>query len=159
MSFGLLIFKSSFVVGQKIYKLACSIDEEIYKYPSDLNHEEKMQLYYRYLFLIKRAAYLEHTDAQYDYAQQFEDISFLGMNNPMYNPKKCIYWYAKACDKGHAEACNNLAYIYDSEGYGKKDVDLALKLYKKSADLGSDHGKNNYKSMRRSLTREIKHTG
>jgi TPR repeat protein len=139
--------------GQKIYSLAALISEKMYKYPSDLSEKERKELYYEYFSLIKRSSYLGHTQAQYEYAQQFENMSFLGVNNPMYNPKKCIFWYSKACNKGHSEACNNLAHIYELGDGCEKNFDLALRLYEKSAELGSPIGKKNYKLMLRDLAK------
>lgn len=140
--------------GQKIYNLATLINEKLYEYPSDLNHEEKLKLYYEYFSLIRRSSYLGFIEAQYDYAQQYENISFLGVNNPLYDPKKCIYWYSKACDRGHSEACNNLAHIYHLGDKCEKNLELALKLYRKSAELGSDNGKRNYKMMLHKLAKD-----
>ncbi|OKS87727.1 hypothetical protein RG47T_3189 [Mucilaginibacter polytrichastri] len=77
--------------------------------------------------------------------QQYENISFLGIPNPIYNAKKCIYWYTKACNQRHAEACNNLSNFY-AKGEGcQQNFDFSMELLKRSAELGSVLGKKNYK--------------
>src|SRR4051812_40036469 len=99
--------------GKKAYALAIVIHNEMYKFPNRLNDTEKKKLYAQYFSLIKKSAYLGYPEALFDIGQQYEDFGYLGMPNPMYNPKKCVFWYTKACDKNHAEACNNLANFYE----------------------------------------------
>lgn len=89
----------------------------------------------------------------YEYAQQFEDISYLGINNPLFNPKRRNFWYLKAAESGHSEACNNLAYVYEIGEGLKKDYVKALDFYRRSAELGSSLGKKNYKNMKRDIAK------
>lgn len=136
--------------GQKAYFLAQAINEKLYQGYSKL---EKKELYEKYFRLIRKSAYSGYVDGLYDFAQQYENMSFLGVENPLYNPKKCVFWYTKACDKGHAEACNNLATFYEKGEGCKQNLSFALALYKRSADLGSPNGKKNYKIMVRDLAK------
>ncbi len=133
--------------GTKIYLKALQINKELYEYPKSLSEIEISGLYQEYFLLLKKAAYLGHSEAQYDFAQQYENISFLGMENPMYNPKKCVFWYTKACEKNHPEACNNLAALYESGKGCVGNLDKALSLYKKSKGLGSKLASKNYRIM------------
>jgi TPR repeat protein len=139
--------------GQRAYILAESAYEKLYKNLSISDSTKKKKLYDQYLKLLRTAAYCGYTDALYDMGQQYEDISHLGIPNPMYNPKKCVYWYTKACQKGDAEACNNLASFYEKGEGCIKDLNYALELYKQSSDLGSPNGKKNYKLMLHDLSK------
>jgi TPR repeat protein len=118
--------------GQKAYNLAKVVHEKMYSAPHTI--EEQKNLYAQYFELIKKAAYLGHIESLYDMGNQFEDIGYLGIPNPMYNPKKCVYWYIKACEKGNAEACNNLASLYESGRGCERNLDIALGLYNRSAN-------------------------
>ncbi|MEO6850774.1 MAG: tetratricopeptide repeat protein [Mucilaginibacter sp.] len=133
--------------GQKTYLQAKAINEKLYNQYGHFSEIEKAELYRMYFNLLKKSAHLGHIESQYDYAQQFENISFLGVENPIYNPKKSIFWYTKACNSGHAEACNNLAHLYEKGEGCEKDLNISLKLYKQSAVLGSPNGEKNYKIM------------
>ena len=139
--------------GQKAYSLAKSIHEKFYQYPNELSETAKKELYNEYFKLVRKSAYLGHLEAQYDMAQQYESMSFLGVQNPIYNPKKRIFWYSKACSKGHSDACNNLASIYELGEGCEQNLDLALRLYEKSAKLGSINGKKNYEIMLRDMAK------
>ena len=139
--------------GRKGYELAILIHKKMYNLPSVLDKSEKRKLYNEYLALIRKSAYLGYKEALFDLGQQYEKISFLGVDNPMYSPKKCVYWYSKACDKGHAEACNNLAALYE-EGIGcEMNLQKAVELYKLSADLGSINGRGNYRIMLKNISK------
>jgi len=48
---------------------------------------EKHKLYWLAFDHLKKSAYSGNPEGQYDYAQQFDSISFLGVNNPLYNPR------------------------------------------------------------------------
>lgn len=134
--------------GKKIYLKARSLHDKLYSQSKQLNFNEKTNLYNQYKSLIKKAAYLGNSDAQYDYAQLFESISYFDLNNPNYYPKKCIYWYTKACNQGHPAACNNLASFYENGEGIDKNLKKAFFLYKKSSDLGYSLGVENYNIMR-----------
>jgi len=97
--------------------------------------------------------YLGYKEAMYEYAQQFENISFLGVENPWFNPKKMNFWYHKAIEAGHPEAYNKLAHIYEMGQGVEKNNDKALEFYKKSAELGSVLGKKNYKIMLKDMSK------
>ncbi|TCC99445.1 tetratricopeptide repeat protein [Pedobacter hiemivivus] len=138
--------------GERIYSRAMLIDSKLYG-ESNLTVQGKRDLYNQFFKLIKKAAYLGHKDAMYEYAQQFEDISFLGVENPWFNPKKRNFWYHKAIEAGHPEAYNNLAYIYEIGEGVEKNNNKALEFYKKSAELGSVLGKKNYKIMLKDMSK------
>lgn len=76
----------------------------INKYPSFLSSSEKHELYQKGFDLVQKSAYAGNPEAKYEYAHQFDSISFLGMKNPLYDLKKCIYWYTKSAERGYAEA-------------------------------------------------------
>lgn len=138
--------------GDKIYSKAMSIDSKLYG-DSNLTKQDKNSLYRQFFELIKKAAYLKHKDAMYEYAQQFENISFLGVESPLFSPKRRNFWYHKAIESGHPEAYNNLASIYEIGEGLQRDYNKALELYKKSAELGSNLGKKNYKTMLKDMAK------
>lgn len=127
-----------------IYNEAVLLNKKLNTYPSTLSKNKKKATYFRYFKLLKKAAYQGHREAYFDYGQQFENIGFLGMQNPLYDPKRCIYWYTKAVNKNHAESCNNLAAFYENGEGVKKDINKAKSLYKKGSELGSKTAKKNY---------------
>jgi len=133
--------------GQIAYIKAQEIHRMMYDNPALSNENQQKELYSKYFTYIKRSAYLGYREALYGLGQQYEDTSYLGRPNPMYNPFKCVYWYTKACEKGHAEACNNIATFYEKGEGCKKDLQFALELYKRAANGGSSSGKKNYKTM------------
>jgi TPR repeat protein len=137
--------------GDRIYLRAKAVHEKMYELSGRTKEEERISIYNEYFNLLKRAAYLGHADAQYDLGQQFETMNYLSIENPKYNPSKCIYWYTKAAEQNHAAACNNLATFYESGQGCEKDLEKALALYKKAAELGDPQGKENYKIMKRQL--------
>jgi TPR repeat protein len=138
--------------GQKAYSSATLINMQLYHYSTNLTELDKKELYWKYFALIKRSAYSGYAEGQYDFAQQFENMSFLGIKNPLYNPKKCIFWYTKASEQGHPEAFNNLAHLYELGAGCQQNLDLALDLYKRAAELGSPSGKKNFRIMLKSLS-------
>lgn len=142
--------------GDKIYSNASVLLAKLIDEDSTVT-EEKKELFYKYLNLLKRAAYLGHKDAMYDYAQQFDDMGILGLENPLFNPKRRNFWYHKAIESGHSEAYNNLASIYSIGEGVEKDYDKALEFYKRSAELGSPLGKRNYKLMLKQMGKERMH--
>lgn len=137
--------------GEKLYLKAKLLHKKMYKYPNYIEEKEREEMYAQYFNLLKKAAYFGIPEAQYDYGQQYESMNYLNIQNPKYNPKKCIYWYTKACMQNHAEACNNLASFYETGEGCEKDLKKALDLYKKSADLGYSIGRKNYKIMLRQM--------
>jgi TPR repeat protein len=139
--------------GQNAYTLAKAIHEKMYTTPSMLQPDEQKVLYFEYFKLIRKAAYQGHIEGMFDMGQQYEDISYLGLPNPIYNPERSVYWYAKACQKGHAEACNNLSNLHALGEGCQQDFSKALDLLKRSAELGSLLGKKNYKMKLRDLAK------
>lgn len=148
------MFKVDFMRGKKNYDLAQVKHREMYCSDKNLSEEQKKELYSIYFKFFKKAAYQGHVEALYDMGQQYEDIGYLGLPNPNYNPKLSIYWYTKACKHEHAEACNNLSGYYENGIGCKINLQHALELLKKSADLGSTYGKRNYKLMLKQLTQD-----
>jgi TPR repeat protein len=137
--------------GNRIYLKAKAVHEKMYALSGRIKDEQRRNIYNEYFNLLKRAAYVGHADAQFDLGQQYETMNYLSIENPKYNPKKCIYWYTKAAEQSHAAACNNLATFYESGQGCEKDLEKALALYKKSAELGDALGKKNYKIMKRQM--------
>lgn len=137
--------------GEKLYLKASLLHSKMYEYPNHLTESEKKKLYKEYVNLLRKSAYLGNAKAQYDLGQQYETMNFLHIHNPNHNPKKCVYWYTKACMQDHAEACNNLATFFESGIGCRQNLNKALALYKKSAMLGSTLGKKNYKIMQNQL--------
>jgi hypothetical protein len=140
--------------GDRNYLKAKAVHEKMYALSGRIKDRDRKDIYNEYFTLLKRAAYSGHADAQYDLAQQYETMNYLSIENPKYNPTKCIYWYTKAAEQNHAAACNNLATFYESGNGCKKDLKKALALYRKAAELGDLQGKKNYKIMKRQLLRK-----
>lgn len=119
---------------------------DLYKYPQN-DIEVKRNKYNEYLRSLRILAYRGYSEAQYDLAQHYEDMSIWGAPNPYENISKRFYWYSKAAANNHAGAFNNLADMYE-RGIGcKKNIKKALEYYKKSGELGDDLGKKNYKIL------------
>jgi TPR repeat protein len=130
--------------GDKLYRQAKSFTDKIYAEP-ELLGKEREDVYKEYLKLLRKAAYLGHHEAQYELGLHYEDINCLSVKNPCYNPKKCVYWYSKACEGNVAEAYNSLANNHEKGEGCNQDIKKALELYKKAADLGSVNGRHNYR--------------
>lgn len=138
--------------GQKAFKRAMEFYNSMYKNSSKLKDEASLETYKKALSLIRVAAYQGHPDAQFELGQQYEDVSFLGVENPYHDSQKMFYWYTKACNNNHAEACNALAIMYESGVSCQKNINKALSLYKKSSELGSSLGQKNYKLTLKQLS-------
>ena len=138
--------------GDKLYEQARILHQKLYSRQYRRGKEEE-KAYKLYFLALRNSAYLRHPEAQYEFGQQFEDIGFMGMNNPNYNPKKAVYWYTKASLQNHAAACNNLAHHYELGIGCQKNLNKAFALYKKSAELGYQLGKNNLRIMKRQMLR------
>jgi TPR repeat protein len=134
--------------GQKLYLEASKLYKKMYEIDSQrVEAELKLNLYHKYLKLIRKAAYVGNSEAQFDLAQTFENMTYLDLQNPKFNPKKCVYWYTKACNQNHSNACNNLAHLFEKGQGCVLNLTKALELYKKSADLGNKIGRQNYKIL------------
>jgi TPR repeat protein len=125
--------------GVKLYLEAQFILKNIYNIADYL---EKKALYINYLRRLRQAAYLGCAEAQFELGLQYEDIFIFG-NNPNYSTTKCIYWYKKACIGGVADACNNLAIIYENKGL----FEDAILNYKKAICMGDKKALKNLKSL------------
>jgi TPR repeat protein len=136
--------------GQKYFDLAMVIHNGMYSRRH--TKEEQVKLHNEYFNLTTKAAYLGNVESQFDHGNIQDDIGYLGIPNPVYNPKKAFYWYSKACVNGHSEACNNLADFYERGVGCGKNLDKALQLYKLAAERGSPSGKRNYRKMLKDLS-------
>jgi TPR repeat protein len=123
-------------------------------YESKFSEKEKKTKYMQYLSTLRKLAYQGNTDAQYDLAQHYDDISFWGIPNPYYNVSKKYYWYSKAASNNHAAANNNLADMYERGEGCSMDIKKALELYKRAAELGDVCGKKNYKLLLKQIKTE-----
>ena len=132
--------------GNKAYLQAQSLLNRLYREQKSLNYEDERSLYEKYLKILKKSAYSGNSKAQFELALQYEDVYIFGIN-PHVNPKKSFYWYKKALDGNIPEAYNNLALLYEKGNGCPKDLETALCLYRKSADLGCDLGIKNYKLL------------
>ena len=118
---------------------------------SNLDFKGRLEVYNQYLSIIQKRAYRGIPVAQYEYAQQFEDSTWLYLENPKRNVKKAFFWYSKACKNNFPAACNNLAHYYELGIGCKKNLSVALKLYRKASELGDNNGKSNYKIMMKQM--------
>lgn len=143
--------KNKIMKGSKLLQEALKLLDKIIEYPNQLTSEEKHNVYRNYFELIRRSAYSGNPEGQFRYAQTFDSMSFLGINNPLFNVKKCVYWYSKASVAGFAEASNNLADFYERGVGVEKDLNISYILYKKAAELGSSIGKKNFKLFERDI--------
>jgi TPR repeat protein len=132
--------------GEKIFQKAKVIIDRIYAEP-ELQGNDRKIAYEKYLKLIRKASYLGHSEAQWELGLYYDDMNCLYENNPNYNPKKCVYWFSKACDKNISDACNSLANLYEKGEGCEQSIKKSLELYKKAADLGNDLGKDNHKLL------------
>lgn len=134
--------------GAELYHESLAILEDLYN--ATLTNAQKMALYEQYLYKLRKAAYRGYGMAQFDLGQHYEDMNYFG-KNPDFDPRKCFYWYEKACDNKVGAACNNLASYYEQGLACVMDKKKALNLYKQSADLGDPLGKRNYKLLKKEL--------
>jgi len=96
------------------------------------NNWKRKQSIVRAVYLLKKSAYAGYVEAQFELGQLYEDTGYLG-----HKPRWSNYWYRKAGNQGHGEACNCLGYNYE-HGIGLKiDKKKAKNWYKKGAKLGS----------------------
>jgi len=137
--------------GNRQLEMAELIGLRFSEYPSVISFNKKLELYSEYSALIKKSAYLGNPKAQFCYAQLFDTMTFIALENPLYNPKKCIYWYTKAAEGGYAEAYNNLADFYERGEGVQQDLKKSYELYKKGAELGSATAKSNLKVFEKDI--------
>lgn len=137
--------------GKENLRKAKEISQKINDYPPTLSVKKREELYRKYFELLRKSAYSGNPEGQYEYAQQFESMTFMSIDNPFFYPKKCIYWYMKSALGGYAEAYNNLADFYE-RGIGVKiDLNKAYDFYKKASKLGSSLGKKNLKIFEKDI--------
>jgi hypothetical protein len=134
------------------YKIARELLLSLYEKGEGMSYQQKVAVYDEYLKSIRHLAYANYAKAQFDLAGHYEDIGYWGSQNPYYNPKRMIYWYKKASENGDSMACNNLANLYERGDLVPRDLNLALELYRRSAELGYEIGKENYKIMLREMS-------
>lgn len=117
----------------------------------ELSEKEKVIFYNEYIYKIRKLAYSGNAEAQYDLAQHYEDVGFLGDPNPCFNNSKRFYWYLKAAKNNNGAAYNNLADLIERGDGCEIDLNKSLDYYKKSMELGNVLGKKNYKKMLQDL--------
>jgi TPR repeat protein len=139
---------------ERIYSQAKAILYKIHDAPP--HSKARASEYEKYIKLIRKAAHLGHWKAQWVLGLHYDKYDFdsLKIDNKRYNPKKCVYWYGKACDQKHSDACNNLAIKYENGEGCEQDIKKALELYKKAADLKNSLGKKNYKALLKDIELE-----
>jgi TPR repeat protein len=128
---------------KKRYLELINIFNFLYDNSKKLSLDEQKEYYSQFMKGIRKLAYNNFAKAQYDLAQHYEDISFWGIKNPYFNMKRRFYWYAKAAENNHAEACNHLGSLYELGEGCEIDLEKSFSFFKKSADLGDDLGKQN----------------
>lgn len=127
--------------GAKSYTKAQEILDKIY---STIDKVKKEKYYYEYLKYLRKSAYLNHGEAQFELGIQYEDFYIFG-GNPHFNIAKCLYWYQKACSNNIAHACNNLAIILEKQN----KISDAVIVYEKAINLGNIQAKGNFKDLQK----------
>ncbi|MCA0364890.1 MAG: hypothetical protein LCH67_12670 [Bacteroidetes bacterium] len=122
---------------------------DLYENYSKLTNNEVIEIYSSYLKNLRRLAYKNNANAQYDLAGHYENIGFWGIPNPYFNSKKRFYWYSRSASNNFPEALNNLAQLYEKGEPVAKSLEKALELYKKGAELGSENCKKNFKILKK----------
>jgi TPR repeat protein len=138
--------------GQKKYKQAIELINQLQGNFKNLSRKEVLSQHERYLKLVREAAYVGNTEAQFELGLNYEDQNYF-IPNPMYDVKKRFYWYSKAANSNHPESCNNLASLYEKGEGTKKNLKKALFLYKKAYQLGCTYAKENYNILLKELSR------
>lgn len=136
--------------GFNEYHKGLIILEELHRKYNKISKEKVRLLHAKYIELVRKAAYKGNTEAQYELGLNYEDQNYFDPN-PMYNQKKRFYWYSKASNANHPEACNNLAALYERGEGVEKDLRKALALYKKSNKLGCSYAKKNFLMLERQM--------
>lgn len=96
------------------------------------------------LLLRKEALSTMDGEKLYDLAQCYENINQFGNPNPFFSNFKRLYWYFKSAKEGYPEAYNNIGYIIEHEMNVKNKEKRFLYYYKKSSEMGSKLGLENY---------------
>lgn len=115
------------------------------------SNEKIKEMYYSYLYQVRKRAYRNIGIAQYDLAQHYDSMGILGDPNPFYNPKKMFYWYKKSADNEYIYAYNNLADLYERGEGCEKNIYEALETYKLGMIAGDLLAKKNYKLLKSQL--------
>jgi TPR repeat protein len=132
----------------KNYQLAITYMQQLRNVDLQLSAVQKKEIYRRYLYFLRKAAYTGSAAAQFELSGHYEDLGFWGIENPFYNPKKKLHWLLKAAAGNHGTACNNLAAMYESgEGGCEIDLDKALALYKRAYALGISYARQNHRLL------------
>jgi TPR repeat protein len=141
--------KMSLRIMEKRYLELTKIYNYLYSNSKKMSFDEKQEQYNLFIQGIRKLAYNNFVKAQYDLAQHYEDINFWGVENPFFNTNRRFYWYSKAAENNHAEACNHLGSLYELGEGCKIDLEKSLYFFNKSADLGDDLGKQNLKLFKK----------
>lgn len=123
------------------YQIVNQILLDLHKDYKQFTESEITLRYNEYLYLLRKLAYSNHAQSQFDLANHYDDIGFWGAPNKFCKPSKKFYWLNRAASNGFAEAYNNLANMYENEEYVNLDLNQALELYKKGGELGSKYSK------------------
>jgi TPR repeat protein len=137
--------------GKKKYKQAIELINQLQKNFKTLSRSEVLNQHERYLRLVREAAYIGNAEAQFELGLNYEDQNYF-IPNPMYDVKKRFYWYSKAANSNHPEACNNLASLYEKGEGTKRNLKKALAFYKKAYELGCTYAKENYNILLKELS-------
>ena len=115
---------------------------------NELSENKKNEFYNEYLKCLQKCAKAGVKEYQYLLAKQFDVLAFFGTGfNPMHNPKLSLFWYKKACENDHKEACVQLALYYEKGVIYKQNIKKAIELYKKAADLGNKLAMKKYQAL------------
>ncbi|MCT4665469.1 MAG: hypothetical protein N4A45_09580 [Flavobacteriales bacterium] len=127
--------------NKTLFLASKELEDYLYKFSKVLTFKEKVSLLHVYEDLLIRSA-LDNKNAMFELGQFYENDAYL-TPNPFANASKCLYWYSKATNFNHPEACNMLATIYESGICCKRSLRKALYLYEKGSKLGYDISKEN----------------
>ena len=130
------------------YYKAMEIMLDLYENSKSMKPKQKMKKHENYIRLVKKSAYRGNVDAQFELALNYEDQNFF-IPNPMFNIKKRFYWYSKAANGNHPEACNNLASLYEKGEGTKKNIKKAMFFYRKAYKLGCAYARDNYELLKK----------
>ena len=124
---------------------------ELYENYSKLPTQEVQKNYFAYLSKLRKLAYSNDSEAQFDLASHYDDIGFWGCPNPYFNLKKRFFWYSKSASNNFPEAYNNLANLFEKGEGVSQSLDKALELYKKGSKLGSKLCRKNYNILKKQM--------
>jgi hypothetical protein len=115
--------------GDKYWKISCDIERQNNLIWSNLSAEEKIRNVLSSVYYLRRAAYLNHPEAQYELACFYEFGVHINGIFLFRNRKKMVYWTLKAANNNHPEAVEAMAMLYESD-FELQNLDKALEYYK-----------------------------